>query len=53
MMMMMMMGGRETLLIMLQSMTTGCWIAFAMGSSNQLSVPKARHLSNFVTFLIS
>jgi hypothetical protein len=37
----------------LWSMTTGCCIAFGMGSSNQLSVPKAGHLSNFVMYLIS
>jgi hypothetical protein len=34
-------GRKRNYLIMLQSMTTGCCIAFAMGSSNQLSLPKA------------
>jgi hypothetical protein len=46
-------GRKRNYLIMLRSMTTGCCIAFAMGSSNQLLVPKARHLSNFVMYLIS
>ncbi len=46
-------GWKRNYLMMLWSMTTGCCIAFGMGSSNQLSVPKAGHLSNFVMYLIS
>jgi hypothetical protein len=46
-------GRKRNYVIMLRSMATGCFIAFAMGSSNRLSVPKAGHLSNFVMYLIS
>jgi hypothetical protein len=35
-------GRKRNYLIMLRSITTGCCIAFAMGGSNESSVPKSK-----------